>query len=118
MKRSEIIDYIKSYASKFTFGCQASYETLPDSTDLVDEDIPAWRNVTDAIDASSGVTEQVFIDTQPKLYTYTGDKSFPETYFSIANNTKPWYPDFDYDPGTKIVTIDLPVSDNYTMYIK
>jgi hypothetical protein len=45
MKRSEIIDYIKSHTPKFEFGNLATYETLPVSGDLADTDIPAWGNV-------------------------------------------------------------------------
>jgi hypothetical protein len=47
MNRSEIIDYIKAFGSKFLFGSLANYETIPTTADLEDADIPAWKNIKD-----------------------------------------------------------------------
>lgn len=70
----KIIDYIKAHSAKLTLGTLASYETIPTTADLVNEDIPSWKNVNDITGAippapleldviNAGTTIPYFLDT-------------------------------------------------------
>lgn len=50
--RIEFIDKIKSTLAKFGFESLATYESVPVTADLVDGDIPSWKNVNDIIGSS------------------------------------------------------------------
>lgn len=105
MKRSEIIDYIKSFADKLVFGSLASYEEVPTTSDLVNEDIPAWQNINELIG-------NILLD--PVLYNINAEDPNPVTIdyaslYSQFGNT-PNLQLFiigDTDPDTGIYTRDL-----------
>lgn len=85
MKRSEIIDYIKSYAVKFMWGNLTSYETVTATADLINEDIPAWQNIKEVI-ATSGTPAGIPI-TIPATSTYP--YNIPVTDFPTITSLRP-----------------------------
>lgn len=119
MKRSEIIDYIKSYAAKFVFGNLASYETLPTTADMVSTDIPAWGNITELSDETP-----VTITAYGQTYTYLGTLIHPKIRYVIfptsgdhPGQEQPLFSNYAYDADSKIVTSLVDPTDNPVMLI-
>lgn len=99
MKRSEIIDYIKSFAAKFIFGNLASYETLPVTADLIATDIPAWGNI-------ASVVPSITLDPIPAgtLIPFFIDISL---YVTASVNSDVITKATAYDPTTGVATGQL-----------
>lgn len=45
----KIIDYIKASVSKVILGSLTAYESIPNTEDLEDADVPSWKNVNDIL---------------------------------------------------------------------
>ena len=78
-----------------------------------DNVIPNVAYVKGAIAVLSGEVK-VPITTNPQSYTYTGSLEFPRIRFSQVQGDglrHPTYADFAYNPGTKVITFALEVTD-------
>lgn len=126
MKRIEIIDKIKAMFGLEVEG-KGTYTSAPVTTDLVDNDIPAWVNVLDAV---SGITPTPPDPTPitagttatPLVIPYSGTQ-FPQ-YALIrgSNNSYDNNTEVDYD-GTNFSIQGNDdgtghFADDYTFYIR
>lgn len=102
MKRSEIIDYIKAFGAKLGIGSLATYDTLPVTGDLEDNDIPAWGNVLAATGGTLPIPVTVTAgDSQPLTIPYTGITN-PFAIFRLPDGTR-YAGATDQDDGSNII---------------